>query len=276
MASETVVSHNVMVSGLFPKHMGWSDEAFRDSSNVLGYGASAHRHVTGDLGYADYVKLIADGRLPQARRLPARQVPGHVVANVGEKGYQVESMAAGSSDFWRAHGQQDEDGGRSLSSSSRAVGRHVPRPRPATASRPTSRRPALHGQRRHNADVAQTTTARDDAPAWLYPEDGRYMVPGIDPAPPERRRLGRRRGHQDHARTRTGRACSSPSAPSTRSATCGAAARSTRSANYGWDPDSIYDSGPHAVRRQERRRPARPAHRQAQGPAASSTTPSSS
>ena len=27
MASETVVSHNVMVSGQFPKHMGWSDEA---------------------------------------------------------------------------------------------------------------------------------------------------------------------------------------------------------------------------------------------------------
>ncbi len=50
MASETVVSHNVMVSGLFPKHMGWSDEAFRDTTNVLGGGANGI-YVTGDLSY---------------------------------------------------------------------------------------------------------------------------------------------------------------------------------------------------------------------------------
>ena len=44
MASETVVSHNVMVSGLFPKHMGWSDEAIRDVDNVFGYGrCNGHR-----------------------------------------------------------------------------------------------------------------------------------------------------------------------------------------------------------------------------------------
>ena len=29
MASETVVSHNTIVSGLFPKHMGWADEVMR-------------------------------------------------------------------------------------------------------------------------------------------------------------------------------------------------------------------------------------------------------
>ena len=52
MASETVVSHNVMVSGLFPKHMGWSDEAFRDVDNILGYGENAIV-TSGDLGYAD-------------------------------------------------------------------------------------------------------------------------------------------------------------------------------------------------------------------------------
>ena len=51
MASETVVSHNVMVSGLFPKHMGWSDEAFRDVDNILGYGENAIV-TSGDLGTA--------------------------------------------------------------------------------------------------------------------------------------------------------------------------------------------------------------------------------
>src|SRR5450631_2438467 len=41
MASETVVSHNTIVSGLFPKHMGLFDEVMRDTENVLGYGAGA-------------------------------------------------------------------------------------------------------------------------------------------------------------------------------------------------------------------------------------------
>src|SRR4029078_12723285 len=36
MASETVVSHNVMTSGMLPKNMGWSDEWYRDADGVLG------------------------------------------------------------------------------------------------------------------------------------------------------------------------------------------------------------------------------------------------
>ena len=34
MASETVVSHNTIVSGQLPKHMGWSDEVMRDADGV--------------------------------------------------------------------------------------------------------------------------------------------------------------------------------------------------------------------------------------------------
>src|SRR4051812_47336369 len=36
MAAETVISHNVITSGQFPKHMGWSNEVYRDTDNVLG------------------------------------------------------------------------------------------------------------------------------------------------------------------------------------------------------------------------------------------------
>ena len=36
MAAETVISHNVLTSGLFPKHMGWTNEVYRDVDNVLG------------------------------------------------------------------------------------------------------------------------------------------------------------------------------------------------------------------------------------------------
>ena len=36
MAAETVISHNVITSGLFPKHMGWTNEVYRDTDDVLG------------------------------------------------------------------------------------------------------------------------------------------------------------------------------------------------------------------------------------------------
>ena len=41
MASETVIAHNVITSGQLPKHMGWTDEAYRDADNLLGKGAGA-------------------------------------------------------------------------------------------------------------------------------------------------------------------------------------------------------------------------------------------
>ena len=77
MASETVVSHNVMVSGLFPKHMGWSDEAFRDVDNVLGFGAGAIV-TSGDLGFAQYEALIQSaGDYPKLGDYLRDRIPGH-------------------------------------------------------------------------------------------------------------------------------------------------------------------------------------------------------
>ena len=35
MAAETVISHNVVTSGLLPKNMGWSNEVYRDVNGVL-------------------------------------------------------------------------------------------------------------------------------------------------------------------------------------------------------------------------------------------------
>ncbi len=36
MAAETVVSHGVITSGQFPKHLGWSNEVYRDVDALLG------------------------------------------------------------------------------------------------------------------------------------------------------------------------------------------------------------------------------------------------
>ena len=66
MAAETVISHNVITSGLFPKHMGWSNEVYRDS-NVLaapgfpGGGAPGDYYVTSSMSCAQFKALIANG-----------------------------------------------------------------------------------------------------------------------------------------------------------------------------------------------------------------------
>ena len=36
MASETVIAHNVIPSGLLPRNMGYTDEAYRDIDNIFG------------------------------------------------------------------------------------------------------------------------------------------------------------------------------------------------------------------------------------------------
>ena len=71
MGSETVVSHNVMTSGLLPKHMGWADEWYRDTDNVLGVGTTVVRHgvdVIDAVRHADHPR-----RLQEAPGLPARR-----------------------------------------------------------------------------------------------------------------------------------------------------------------------------------------------------------
>lgn len=60
MAAETVISHNVMTSGLFPKHMGWSNEVFRDVDNALGGGAGAY-YVSSSMGCSQFDAIINNG-----------------------------------------------------------------------------------------------------------------------------------------------------------------------------------------------------------------------
>jgi hypothetical protein len=63
MAAETVVSHNVITSGLFPKHMGWSNEVYRDEDAVL--GAPNAYYVTSSMSCDQFKALIAHGNYPK-------------------------------------------------------------------------------------------------------------------------------------------------------------------------------------------------------------------
>jgi len=171
MEAATVISHNVMVSGLLPKHMGWSDELFRDVDNILGYGENA-LVMTGDLGAADFAKLIENMDYPKLGDYLHAKFPGKIVACVGEKGYQVDSMAASSSDYWVRFGSKKKTADLAdpsvlpWSGTYRGAGGNPP--------------PYIASDNRFMVSVGNSSDTYGTAsawPSWLYPEDGR-MVPG--------------------------------------------------------------------------------------------------
>ena len=99
MASETVIAHNVIPSGLLPKNMGYTDEAYRDTGNLFGKGVDA-MHITGDLSLADFTTIQKNHGQPYpklADYLHTAQ-PGTKFITVGEKSYAVETATAGSGD----------------------------------------------------------------------------------------------------------------------------------------------------------------------------------
>jgi arylsulfatase A-like enzyme len=59
MAAETVISHNVITSGQFPKNMGWSNEVHRDVDGVL--GTPGDYYVTSSMTCAQFESLIEHG-----------------------------------------------------------------------------------------------------------------------------------------------------------------------------------------------------------------------
>jgi hypothetical protein len=71
MAAETVISHNVLTSGLLPKHMGWSNEVYRDVNGVLntatpGVPTSPPSYfITSSMFCPDFAKLIEAGQYPK-------------------------------------------------------------------------------------------------------------------------------------------------------------------------------------------------------------------
>ncbi|MDH5279191.1 MAG: alkaline phosphatase family protein, partial [Actinomycetota bacterium] len=93
MGSETVIAHNVLVSGQQPRHMGWVDEAYRDTGNLLGGGAN-QMWTTGELSYDQFGKLIKPEGYPKLADYLQIAQPGKKFIVVGEKSYAVESAAA--------------------------------------------------------------------------------------------------------------------------------------------------------------------------------------
>lgn len=195
MASETVIAHNVIVSGLQPRHMGWVDEAYRDHANVFNKGADA-MHITGDLSVDDFATIAKnDGKpYPKLADYLHQARPGTKFITVGEKGYAVESAWAGgpSDDIAvrmssrRTNVTADQPTGcRNLSIPGvpgngawrSPAGKNVP----TYLTRPDPADPKLCGRYFVNSDSNNHYGTKDAFPSWLYPSDGNRFVPGNDP-----------------------------------------------------------------------------------------------
>jgi hypothetical protein len=182
MASETVIAHNVITSGQLPKHMGWTDEAYRDTENLFGRGANA-MHITGDLGLADFGTLISHEGYPKLADYLHDAFPGTKFIVVGEKSYAVESAVAPTGDIGvRMSGRSSSTldacgtllGGRYRQPSGKNVPSYLlegPLPGPATCGRYFI----------NSSDTLHYGT-RDAFPSWIYPEDGNRFFPGTDPS----------------------------------------------------------------------------------------------
>jgi hypothetical protein len=85
MAAETVISHNVITSGLFPRDMGWSNEVYRDTDNVLGGGAGSY-YVTSSMSCAQFKALIAHGNYDKLQDyLDSKFGEGSKFASISQK-----------------------------------------------------------------------------------------------------------------------------------------------------------------------------------------------
>ncbi|MGH3924057.1 MAG: alkaline phosphatase family protein, partial [Pseudonocardiaceae bacterium] len=169
MASETVMAHNVITSGLMPKHMGWTDEAYRDTLNLFGRGTDA-MHITGDLSLADFGTLISHEDYPKLADYLHEAFPGTKFIVVGEKSYAVESAVAPTGDIGvRMSGRSSSTldacgtmlGGRYRQPSGKNVPAYLltgPLPAPATCGRYFI----------NSSDTLHYGT-RDAFPTWIYP-----------------------------------------------------------------------------------------------------------
>jgi hypothetical protein len=172
MASETVISHNVITSGHLPRTMGWADEAFRDSDDVLGAGANS-MWISGSLTRDQFNALIAHGGY---RKLPDYLHAAHPRTKyivVGEKNYAAFSSSGPTGDitvtFSSRNFDCDLDG---VNNWRGPTGTNVP----SYIADPVCNRYYVDSSTSMSYGTATTP------PAWMYPLDGNRFVPGFDPA----------------------------------------------------------------------------------------------
>ncbi len=184
MGSETVIAHNVIMSGQTPRNMGWVDEAYRDREALLSPNPE-QMWVTGELTYDQFGTLIQDKGYPKLADYLQEAQPGKKFIVVGQKAYAVDSAAAKSA-------VDTFEGDISVKFSSRTSSTPPPLGTPERACFDE-----LGGRYRYPAGVNVPAYLSEfcgryyvnsglpygtDAafPSFIYPLDGNRFVPGYD------------------------------------------------------------------------------------------------
>lgn len=182
MAAETVISHNVMTSGLLPKHMGWTDEVYRDVGNVLGLNEGAY-HVTSSMSCAQFDALIEHGgylKLPDY--LDAQFGETSTFASIAEK--RTSACTGG-----QTVGPSDPEhfilqirgSSTSFDCDGDTVAETWRMPEDGNGTAPAYLDLATPCNRYWTQQTDNYGTL-GLPPAWMYPLEGNRLVPGFDPA----------------------------------------------------------------------------------------------
>jgi hypothetical protein len=190
MAAETVISHNVITSGQFPKHMGWSNEVYRDTDNVLGpptVPGSPNYYVTSSMSCAQFKLLIDHGGYPKIQDyLDQKFGETSPFASISQKRTSACSSGHTSSGGGDGTATDPEDIIFQIRGSSAPV---------SCDGRPSWRQPEtgngpLPAYFANTSDCSNRWWTYQQAgaygtgsmsPANLYPLDGDRFVPGIPP-----------------------------------------------------------------------------------------------
>lgn len=155
MASETVVAHAVIPTGLAPKNLPWQDDVFLDKQGILGKEDAFY--VTGDLSIEQYHKLL-DSKVDHSQYLEykiAKKFGGKTFA-VGAKTYAAAIFGGPTADGIVTFEKKD--------GKCRPIGINVPR--------------YIQENNRFEINCKdQWGTGKS-----TYPLDGNRHIPGNDPA----------------------------------------------------------------------------------------------
>ena len=170
MASETVISHNVITSGQLPRDMGWSDEAHRDVDGVL--GPPNDMWISGSWSRTQFNDLITHGGYPKLADYLHTAHPGTKYITAGQKNYAVYSANGPTGDIAVTFSSRnaDCDTDSVVNEWRQPTGLNVP-----------SYLTASCGRFFIDSATSMSYGTSTTDPAWLYPLDGNRFAPGRDP-----------------------------------------------------------------------------------------------
>jgi hypothetical protein len=171
LGSVTVVSHNVITTGALPKHMGWTDEGYRDVDGVLAGEATngSGMWLTSDFGAEEMFALQKHAGYPHLADYLHAKRPGSKVVAISPKTYAAWGLGGPGADRIVTFSGRDYDCDGKGDNWRGPDGVRVP----SYLSEPTCGRFYVNSSSSLTYDTEQS-------PARLYPLDGNRYTVGFD------------------------------------------------------------------------------------------------